>query len=100
MTPGNKVLLALVSVMAVAGCGPSKEERDAKTRERFELEEKARQEAVKGNKAITDMTNRAFRRRTPEEEAKHQADVQRQAQEILDAQKKTDAEAAKATPKP
>lgn len=63
-------------------------------RERLELEEKARQEAVKANKAITEMTNRAFRRRTPEEEAKHQAEVQRQAQEILDAQRKADAEAS------
>lgn len=39
------------------------------------------------------MTEKAFRKRTPEEEAKHQAEVRRQAQEIIDAQKKADAAA-------
>lgn len=94
--------LAIGSALAVfaAGCGPSQQERDAQMRERLELEEKARQETAKANKAITEMTNRAFRRRTPEEEAKHQAEVQRQAQEIIDTQKKADAEAAKAKRQP
>ncbi len=78
---------------AFVGCGPSKEERDAKERQRFELEEKARLDAEKANKAITGMTEKAFRKRTPEEEAKHQAEVRRQAQEIIDAQKKADAAA-------
>ena len=82
------------------GCGPSKEERAAKERQRLELEEKARLDTEKANKAITGMTEKAFRQRTPEEEAKHRAEVQRQAQEIIDAQKKADAATAKPPVKP
>lgn len=92
--------LASALVFVVAGCGPSKEDIAAQERARFALEEKARQDAIKANKAITEMTNRAFRRRTPEEEAKHQAEVQRQVREALDAQKKADAEAAKVKSNP
>ena len=78
---------------ALTGCGPSKEEKAAQERARFELEERARQDTIKANKAITEMTKRAFRRRTPEEEAKHQEEVKRQVQEALEAQRKADAEA-------
>jgi hypothetical protein len=81
-----------------AGCGPSKAERDATERQRLELEEKARLDTEKANKAITGMTEKAFRQRTPEEEAKHQAEVKRQAQEMIDAQKKADAAATPAKP--
>jgi len=94
------IALAFAAVVTVAGCGPSREEIAAQEQARFELEEKARQEAVRGNKAITEMTNRTFRRRTPEEEAKHQAGVKQRAQEIIDAQKRADAEAANAKSKP
>ena len=90
----------IVLACAFAGCGPSKEERDAKERQRLELEEKARLDTEKANKAITGMTEKAFRQRTPEEEAKHKAEVQRQAQEIIDAQKKADAAAATTPAKP
>lgn len=90
----------IVLACAFTGCGPSKEEREAKERQRLELEEKARLDADKANKAITGMTEKAFRQRTPEEEAQHKADVQRQAQEIIDAQKRADAAAATPPAKP
>ena len=81
-----------------AGCGPSKAERDATERQRLQLEEKARLDTEKANKAITGMTEKAFRQRSPEEEAKHQAEVKRQAQEMIDAQKKSDAAAIPSKP--
>ena len=99
----NKRLLFVFCVAlagAFAGCGPSKEERDAKERQRLELEERDRLDAEKANKAITDMNQKAFRQRTPEEEAKHKAEVQRQTQEIINAQKKADAATAKPPVKP
>ena len=89
-----------VLAFAFAGCGPSKEERDAKERQRLELEEKARLDTEKANRAITGMTEKAFKQRTPEEEAMHKAEVQRQAQEIIDAQKKADAATATTPAKP
>lgn len=98
MRPTSKALSLFGLACAVGGCGPSAEERAADARRRLELEEKARQEAVIGNKAITEMTERAFRRRTPEEEAKLAAEKARRVQELIDAQKKADAEAA--APKP
>lgn len=98
MKPIRKALFPLGLASLVAGCGPSAVERDAAARQRLELEEKARQETVIGNQAITDMTERAFRRRTPAEEAKAQADKNRRVQALLDAQKKANAEAA--SPKP
>lgn len=91
-------VVTLTATLLFTGCGPSKEELQAQERARLELEERQRREAEMANKAITDMTDRAFRRRTPEEEAKHQAEKARQVQELLDAQKKADAEAEK--PKP
>lgn len=92
------VIFYIALACVFAGCGPSKAERDAKERQRLELEEKARLDTEKANKAITGMTEKAFRQRTPEEEAKHQAEVKRQAQEMIDAQKKADAAATPAKP--
>jgi hypothetical protein len=93
------VFLGMVCLVGT-GCGPSKTERKANERERLALEEQARREAAAGNKAITDMTEKAFRRRTPEEEAKHKEEVARQVQEILMAQEAADAKAANPTSKP
>ncbi len=58
-------MLALAGI--VAGCGPSKAEREAKERERqrLEYEEKQRQEAAAANKAITEMNQRMFGRPRP-----------------------------------
>ena len=78
-------MLILACVCGITGCSPSGHERDAKERARFELEEKQRQEAVQANRAITQMTEKAFRLRTPEEETKHRAEVAKQAQAILEA---------------
>ena len=64
-----------------------------------ELEERARHEAAAANKAITAMTEKAFRRRTPEEEARHKEEVARQVQEILKAQKEAEAAGATLPPK-
>ena len=55
---------ALVGILALAaslaGCGPSKTERDAKEREWMRLEEKSRKEAEQANQAITDMNKKMF----------------------------------------
>lgn len=59
------IAVGLVLAFAVSGCGPSKEERYAKERERLELEEKARRETEVGNKAITDMNKKLGRKPPP-----------------------------------
>ncbi len=56
------IVVSLVLAFAASGCGPSKEEREAKERARLELEEKARHEAEAGNKAITDMNKKLGRK--------------------------------------
>lgn len=104
MIPDSMRLRAFTALAVLAifltGCGPSKEEKAAQERARFELEEQARQDTIKANKAITEMTKRAFRRRTPEEDAKHQEEIKRQVQEALEAQRKADAAAAEAGKQP
>ena len=92
------VIFYIALVCIFAGCGPSKVERDATERQHLELEEKARLDTEKANKAITGMTEKAFRQRTPEEEATHQAEVKRQAQEMINAQKKANAAATPVKP--
>jgi len=52
------VLFAIVLAFFTAGCGPSKAEREAKERERLELEERQNREARKANEAITDMNKK------------------------------------------
>ena len=91
------VLFSIALVCVISGCGKSPEEA-AYEKKRLELEEQAQRDVQKANKAITDMTDRAFRKRTPEEEAKLQAEKAKRVQDLLDAQKKADAEASKTTP--
>jgi hypothetical protein len=57
----NKGALLFICTLwgaSLAGCGPSKAERDAQERARLELEEKQRQEAEAANKAITKMNQK------------------------------------------
>jgi hypothetical protein len=56
--------LLLFLALLTAGCGPSKNEREALERQRRELEEKSRAETERGNKAITDM-NKKLGRKAP-----------------------------------
>ncbi|HEX2853960.1 MAG TPA: hypothetical protein VHO24_12030 [Opitutaceae bacterium] len=88
-------LAVLIGLMALAdtGCGPSKAERETKERERLELEEQAHSEAAVANKAITTMTEKAFRGRTTEEEAKHKAEVARQVEALRKARQEAEAKA-------
>ena len=59
------VMVALVGVWAVLpGC--SSKEKEARERERMELEEKSRREAEAANKAITDMNRKMFGRKAVE----------------------------------
>jgi len=51
-------LLGLIIAFSMAGCGPSKVEREAKERERLELEERQNREERKANQAITDMNKK------------------------------------------
>ncbi len=62
MKPSKPVVWCCILVLAggLVGCGPSKTERDAKERERLELEEKSRKEAEQANQAITDMNKKMF----------------------------------------
>lgn len=52
------ILLGVFLALFTAGCGPSKAEREAKERERIELEERQNREARKANEAITDMNKK------------------------------------------
>jgi hypothetical protein len=64
----NKLILFFLSfalALALTGCGPSKAELAAKERQRLELEEQARRDAEKANKAITEMNKKAFGRKPP-----------------------------------
>ncbi len=91
------VVLGIALVFALPGCGKSREDA-ARDKERLLLEEQAQRDVKKANKAITDMTDRAFRKRTPEEEEKAKAEKAKRVQELIDAQKKADAESSKAVP--
>lgn len=65
MKPHNIILFSIALVLGTAGCGPSKAEREAKERERIELEERAQAEARKANEAITN-NNKKLGRKPPE----------------------------------
>jgi len=58
------LLLSIALVLGTVGCGPSKAEREAKERERIELEERAQAEARKANEAITN-NNKKLGRKPP-----------------------------------
>ena len=64
MKPSNPItiMLVLAVTLAVAGCGPSKEELAAKESERLKLEEQALRDAQKANKAITGMNQKLGRK--------------------------------------
>ena len=64
MKPSKPILsiLVLAMTLAVAGCGPSKEDLAAKESERLKLEEQALRDAQKANKAITGMTQKLGRK--------------------------------------
>jgi len=51
-------LLGVFLALFTAGCDPSKAEREAKERERTELEERQNREARKANEAITDLNKK------------------------------------------
>jgi hypothetical protein len=56
------VLFGVALALSTAGCGPSKAEREAKERERIELEERQNREAKKANEAITNMNKKLGRK--------------------------------------
>jgi hypothetical protein len=100
MNQNKNALVALTIIgFLAAGCGPSAAERAESEKKKLDAETKAREETHKASKAVTEMTDRMFRARTPEEEAKLKQEKERQVREILEAQKKADADAAK-KPKP
>ena len=98
MSRATLLWLAGIMTAALSGCGPTQSEREAQERARLELEEKAQHEVQLGNKAITDMNKKAFRKRTSEEQAKYEAERAEQARKLIEAQKKADADAANQKP--
>jgi hypothetical protein len=84
--------------LLVAGCGPTKAERDAEQRARLEQEEKARRETEAANKAITDMNQKMFKKLTFEERAQREEERKRAAQKLLDEMKQKEADASKQEP--
>lgn len=91
----NKLYLTILVTLASALAGCSKSADDsAREKERLRLEQEAQRDVQKANKAITEMTDRAFKKKTPEEEEKAKAEKAKRVQELIDAQKKADAEAA------
>lgn len=95
------ILLTLGLSFFVAGCGPSKAEREAAERERqrLELEEQTRRETEAANKTITEMNQNMFKKLTPEERAARDEERKRNAQKLVDEWKEKEAqqEAAKAS---
>jgi hypothetical protein len=47
---------------AFVGCGPSKEERDAKERQRLQLEEQAQRDIQKSNEAVNEVSKKLGRK--------------------------------------
>jgi hypothetical protein len=56
------VLVLLLSVGALAGCGPSAAERAAKERERLEQEKQAQQAIQKSNEAVNEVSKKLGRK--------------------------------------
>ncbi len=55
-------VLCAASTCAFVGCGPSKEEREAKERQRLQLEEQAQRDIQKSNKAVEDVSKKLGRK--------------------------------------
>jgi len=62
MKPNIAAVMVLGSVLGLAGCGPSRQERADRDRARLELEERSRQEAEAANKAITSINQKLGRK--------------------------------------
>ena len=52
----------IVLTCAFVGCGPSKEERDAKERQRLQLEEQAQRDLQKSNEAVNEVSKKLGRK--------------------------------------
>ncbi|MEO7700678.1 MAG: hypothetical protein ABIZ04_15760 [Opitutus sp.] len=98
MSRAALLLGAAVLIAALGACGPSNAERDANERARVELEKRAQREAAIANQAISDMNRKAFRKRTPDEQAKYEAELAEEAHKLIEAQKKAEADAASRKP--
>jgi len=61
----TKTLLAILYVAlacALVGCGPSKAEREAKERQRLQLEEQAQRDLQKSNDAVNEVSKKLGRK--------------------------------------
>lgn len=54
----SSFVFCIVAVCAFVGCGPSKEEREAKERQRIELEEQAQRDIQKSNQAVNEVSKK------------------------------------------
>ena len=52
----------IVLACAFAGCGPSKEEREAKERQRLQLEDQAQRDIQKSNDAVNEVSKKLGRK--------------------------------------
>jgi hypothetical protein len=52
----------IVLACAFVGCGPSKEERDAKERQRLQLEDQAQRDIQKSNDAVNEVSKKLGRK--------------------------------------
>lgn len=83
--------------LILSGCAPKertpKNDR-ARMEDRLAAEIEAERAAAAANRAITEMNAKAFRRRTPEEEAQHKAEVARQVEQLREERRQAEAKAA------
>jgi len=62
MKANRLIVVSAVLAFTLAGCGPSKAEREAKERARLQQEEQAQRDAQKANEAITEMNKKLGRK--------------------------------------
>ncbi len=55
-------VFCIVLACVFAGCGPSKEEGDAKERQRLQLEEQAQRDIQKSNEAVNEVSKKLGRK--------------------------------------
>lgn len=58
----SSFVFCIVLACILAGCGPSKEERDAKERQRLLLEEQAQRDIQKSNDAVNEVSKKLGRK--------------------------------------